>query len=466
MKILQISAGPNPDPATSNSYLDAIGPGLADLGHEITTLHMAIPGTLTQKTHLSEKLIISPLGNRIREIEVIKSGVYAGRPPGSGSGTRTPLRDIFPERQLKNTFDSILEQSKPDIVHIQNLFGLPVRLVNELKKRQIPVVLTLHDYTPICPISNLFLPSGKNCMLNRDELVCSFCCKKSKGYFQFVIEETLNSLMAKSSPKSMPWICLARIRNAVASLFEILHCLAPRKPQDYVVRFDAMVKTLRNVDCLHCISNVQAVRIQKATGLLDNLKILPLIPPGLTNPKIIEKGVVNGEKLNLCVLNVQMGRNDKGYDFLKQALDILESKRKDFSVEWYSEGVGSDCVQFRGKYMQADLDDIAARSDYCIIPSLWMETLAFTGVEMLSRGVPLICSRRAGVSEWIEDGQTGILFEPTTPTNLFDVLDSLIDQRNMVKIMRDKVAKAVKVKSYHQHLRDFEALLFSCLNKN
>jgi len=47
MKILQISAGPNPNSDTSNSYLDSIGFGLSDLGHEITALYMAIPGRET-----------------------------------------------------------------------------------------------------------------------------------------------------------------------------------------------------------------------------------------------------------------------------------------------------------------------------------------------------------------------------------------------------------------------------------
>jgi len=259
---------------------------------------------------------------------------------------------------------------------------------------------------------------------------------------------------------------LARIRNAISSLFRMWHHFAPGKPRDYRARFDGMVEMLRMVDCVHCISNVQALRIQKATGSLDNLKILPLIPPGVTKPRIIERAVVNEEKLTICVLNVQAGRLDKGYGFLKQALALLESKRIDFSVDWYAKGVGSDCIRFLGKYRQTDLDDIASRSDCCIIPSLWLETLAFTGVEMISRGVPLICSKRAGVSEWVEDGRTGILFEPAHPQILADILDSLIGKNTVLKKMRNEMKNNAKIKSYQQHLKDFEALMSTCLMQN
>jgi glycosyltransferase involved in cell wall biosynthesis len=261
-------------------------------------------------------------------------------------------------------------------------------------------------------------------------------------------------------------MALARTRNFVSLIFKSFYRLYSRGMDDYLSRYDEMVRMLHLVDIVHCISNVQATRVQKATGTLKNLNILPLIPPGVDGCRIRERTGSAGGKLNFCVLNVQPGRDDKGYSFLKKTFEMLEANRQDFSVDWYAEGIDSGCVKFRGKYRQADLDAIAERTDYCIIPSIWLETLAFTGVEMLYRGVPLICSKRAGVSEWIDHGKTGVVFDPTYPDVLVNVLDSLIDESFQAKAMRETIAKSIATKSYKQHLEEFEAMLVACLKRN
>ena len=78
---------------------------------------------------------------------------------------------------------------------------------------------------------------------------------------------------------------------------------------------------------------------------------------------------------------------------------------------------------------------------------------------MLSRGVPLICSTRAGVSEWVVNGTTGILFDPSNPGEFVNLLESLIQDRGKVTLMRDEtMRRAAGIKTHQQHLLEVEAL--------
>ena len=53
--------------------------------------------------------------------------------------------------------DRVLEEQRPDIVHLQNIHHhLTPSVITAAAARQVPVVWTLHDYTVICPNGNLW----------------------------------------------------------------------------------------------------------------------------------------------------------------------------------------------------------------------------------------------------------------------------------------------------------------------
>jgi len=56
----------------------------------------------------------------------------------------------------------ILDAEKPDLVHTNNLAGFSVLTWQGIKRRNLPLVHTLHDYYLLCPRSSMFR-EGKNC---------------------------------------------------------------------------------------------------------------------------------------------------------------------------------------------------------------------------------------------------------------------------------------------------------------
>jgi glycosyltransferase involved in cell wall biosynthesis len=60
-------------------------------------------------------------------------------------------------------FDKLLTETKPDVIHCHNIYGrLSTSILAVAKRRNIPTVLTVHDYKVVCP-AYVALKKGKPC---------------------------------------------------------------------------------------------------------------------------------------------------------------------------------------------------------------------------------------------------------------------------------------------------------------
>lgn len=56
----------------------------------------------------------------------------------------------------KEAYSKLLEEYKPDIIHVHTLMGLHRSFLEEAKNRKIRLVFTVHDFFPICPKVTMF----------------------------------------------------------------------------------------------------------------------------------------------------------------------------------------------------------------------------------------------------------------------------------------------------------------------
>src|SRR3954468_16317217 len=67
------------------------------------------------------------------------------------------------EPRVEQIFEQVLRRTNPDVVHVQELAGLPTSVLN-IATRAAPVVMTLHDYFPLCANFKLFDSEQRVCL--------------------------------------------------------------------------------------------------------------------------------------------------------------------------------------------------------------------------------------------------------------------------------------------------------------
>ncbi len=89
---------------------------------------------------------------------------------------------IFGDRPIEQAFERAVDDFRPDLVHVQHLMGLPAQLLRLLRQRNIPYIVTLHDYWWICANAQLLTNYGQRiCAGPRLWLNCGRCVLARAG---------------------------------------------------------------------------------------------------------------------------------------------------------------------------------------------------------------------------------------------------------------------------------------------
>ncbi len=115
-------------------------------GHEVIPFSVAWPQT--DETPYA-KYFVSP--TQFRYAGTFRA--VAGKPLSALKGFFTMLYSF----EAKRKFGVLLRDAQPDIVHIHNIYHqISPSILHAARKRNIPVVHTVHDYKLICPNYKLF----------------------------------------------------------------------------------------------------------------------------------------------------------------------------------------------------------------------------------------------------------------------------------------------------------------------
>ena len=99
-------------------------------------------------------------------------------------------------------------------------------------------------------------------------------------------------------------------------------------------------------------------------------------------------------------------------------------------------------VRFLGAVEHEDLADYYALADICVVPSR-TETFGLVALEAQALGTPVVASAVGGLTEIIEDGQTGILVADRDPQAFASAIASLLDD----DALRERMGDAARVRA-------------------
>lgn len=137
-----------------------IASAMRDRGHQVSILHRAPGHGGWSRTE--------------------RDGIAVYRLAGGAMTANALFAATFGHPRLSHAFRSALADAKPDVVHIQHLRGLPIRVATQL--RLAPTVLTLHDFWFVCPNAQLIdNATGQVCTTPGQPMHCARCALVRAG---------------------------------------------------------------------------------------------------------------------------------------------------------------------------------------------------------------------------------------------------------------------------------------------
>jgi len=151
----------------------------------------------------------------------------------------------------------------------------------------------------------------------------------------------------------------------------------------------------------------------------------------------------------------------KGWDVFLKALKILADRGMKFRARLAGRGEETDLmnellaelnltgVEYIGPVAYGDLPEVYADFDLFVFPTLLEESLGLVGLEAMACHTPVIGSRIGGLTDYIEDGVNGFLFDPGDEHSLAEKILEFIayspSQREIIQ--RNAYNTALKFKS-------------------
>ncbi|MFC1734805.1 glycosyltransferase [Candidatus Hydrogenedentota bacterium] len=151
-------------------------------------------------------------------------------------------------------------------------------------------------------------------------------------------------------------------------------------------------------------------------------------------------GAVHGEKA-VILFTGRMDDPVKGLEIVKGALNILASRRDDFSllITAGPHVPASENYCYRAPWIAPDrMPEIYRKGDIFVVAPLWQEPFGLIAVEAMASGLPVIATRVGGLQTIVEDGVTGFLVEPGDSLALSEKIKLLLDNPKLRQEMGAK----------------------------
>jgi glycosyltransferase involved in cell wall biosynthesis len=118
-------------------------------------------------------------------------------------------------------------------------------------------------------------------------------------------------------------------------------------------------------------------------------------------------------------------------------------------------GPNGNAISFHGSFPHSKLGIILAEIDMLIVPSLWHENNPRVIQEAYAGKTPVIASDVGGISEYVEHGINGFLFERGNVDDLGAIINMLIEKPKMITQLKSHLPK---VKSMEDEMNEFEII--------
>jgi len=376
-RILFVSDAFYPFVGGAESYSFLLLSNLAERGLRICVLSHQFDGTKSYETWGNLKICRERLSFHEQNLDLFR-------------------RIIFYFRSLLIIAKYVLK-NHPDLIIAQQLISIPAIFAS--KFFNIPVVIVVHDYWPLCYYRSL---------LDSDESICTTFDRHFHNIYLCVRKRTH----------------LTPVIATTYSLLTYVHTLISRQILD-------------KADTIIAVSHF----IKKMLTLngIDSKKIRIIYNP-ITVRNCPQTAEENKRIQSPYALYVGRLETEKGVEFLLEATKQVCLKLKKFKLFIVGDGPSRESLQllsknlrienyveFLGTVSNATLACLYRSSAVVVVPSIWAEPFGRVVAEAVMYNRPVVASNVGAIPE-ILDQKNGFLVPPRNPEALADAIVSAITE--------------------------------------
>lgn len=330
-------------------------------------------------------------------------------------------------KEARDKLELLIQNEKPDIAHLHIFYGrLTSSILPVLKKYNIPVVMSVHEYRILCPAY---------IMRDNDGNTCEKCA--DGNYFHCIIGKCTK-------------------KNLIYSSIAALECFI----RDRFFSYDQYIDKFIMVSQFIMDKHIQyKPALKSKTEQIYNFIDLDNYSPNFSHENYyLYFGRLSREKGIITLLNVWK-------DFPELRLKIVGGGDLDNDVKQFIDEHNMSNVELVG-YLNGDsLFDVVKRSKFIFVPSEWYENNPMNVIESFALGKPVIGARIGGIPELIKDEVNGFLFESGDINDLTETVkkSERISDDNYLSLGKNARAFAEdhfnETKYYHKLLKVYAPLL-------
>ena len=314
----------------------------------------------------------------------------------------------FGAHEVKNKFGKLLDDFRPDVVHLNNIHTQLSPVIAELAhRRSIRTVWTLHDYKLLCP--------RYDCLRNGKE-ICELCFNGDK------------------------------------TPCKTYRCMKGSRLASEIGYREAMTWNRKRLeectDLFVCPSRFMAEKMAQGGFRKDKLKVL-------CNFIDVEKCRKDDYAKDDYYCYVGRLSHEKGVGTLVEAAARLPYKLKIIGggplleqLKIKNEELKGN-VEFLGFRQWDDIKDIVGKARFTVIPSEWYENNPLSVIEAECLGTPVLGARIGGIPELIDEGVNGMTFESGNADGLAKKIKAMYNADFDYKAIADTAMKRYNAESYY-----------------
>ena len=325
-------------------------------------------------------------------------------------------RDGYRHSAVDDVFAGLLDEIRPEVVHIGHLNHLSTSLVFSAKERRIPVVFTLHDYWLMCPRGQFIqmYPEDPSDVWpvcdGQDDRKCAVRCYVR--YFSGSEDDYETDAVHWTK-----WV--GRRMAHVQEVCDVVDIFIA--PSRYLLNrfrdeFGIPERKLAYLDYGFHRQRLDGRRRTHGEPFTFGY-IGTHIPAKGVNQLIESFGSVSGGP-GLRIWGRDRGAETEGLKLLARSLPDSADSR----IEWMEEYRNQDI-----------LPDVFNRCDAIVVPSIWAENSPLVIHEALQARVPVITADYGGMAEYVHHERNGLLFAHRNSRSLAQQMQRLVDDPQLAK---------------------------------